>query len=120
MNYKGDGLPALIHRHGDGHMMHVLYNSDDFRYVYVDDGDERPLVTLVNEHVRPETPAWSMNEAKERLTLQKSSIELALRPRSSRTHYMSRWSRTRWHPSAKTASMNATAKPPNGKSTRAP
>ena len=77
MNYKGDGLPALIHRHGDGHMMHVLYNSDDFRYVYVDDGDERPLVTLVNEHVRPETPAWSMNEAKERLTLQKSSIELA-------------------------------------------
>ncbi|MCD5329368.1 Mu transposase C-terminal domain-containing protein [Chromobacterium piscinae] len=77
MNYKGDGLPALIHRHGEGQVVHVLYDPDDFRYVYVDDGDERPLVTLVNEHVRPETPAWSMREATERLKLQKSSLELA-------------------------------------------
>ncbi|MFZ6755213.1 hypothetical protein ACO0KY_17760 [Undibacterium sp. Dicai25W] len=29
--------------------------------------DDLPLVTLTHEHVRPQTPAWTFAEAKERL-----------------------------------------------------
>lgn len=77
MNYKGDELPGLIHRLGDGQKVRVLYNPDDFRFVYVNEDDDLPLVTLVNEEVRPETPAWPFREAKERFKLEQSSIELA-------------------------------------------
>jgi putative transposase len=77
MNYKGDELPGLIHRHGDGQKVHVLYNPDDFRYAYVNEGDDLPLVPLVNEHVRPESPAWTFSEAKARLKLAQSSVKRA-------------------------------------------
>ncbi|MNU49555.1 Integrase core domain protein [compost metagenome] len=77
MNYKGDDLPELIHRHGEGQAVNVLYDPDDFRYVYVHEGEDLPLVTLVNEHVRPETPAWPFREAKARLKLQRSAISEA-------------------------------------------
>lgn len=55
----------------------MLFNPDDFRYVYVYEGDDVPLVTLPNEHLRPETPAWSFSEAKERFKNQKSSFKRA-------------------------------------------
>jgi putative transposase len=71
LHYKGDPLPGLIHRYGDGTAVRVLFNPDDFRFIYVPEGDEL-RITLVNEHVRPETPAWSIHEAKERLKNQKS------------------------------------------------
>ena len=77
MNYKGDELPGLIHRLGEGQKVRVLYNPDDFRFVYVNEGDDLPLVTLVNEHIRPETPAWSFREAKDRLKLEQSSVKVA-------------------------------------------
>jgi putative transposase len=77
MNYKGDELPRLIHHLGDGQKVHVLYNPDDARFVYVNEGDDSPLVPLVNEHARPETPAWPFREAKERFKLEQSSIKLA-------------------------------------------
>lgn len=50
----------------------MLYNPDDFRHVYVYEGDDQPLVMLSHEHLRPETPAWSFKEAKERLKSQRS------------------------------------------------
>ncbi|MGC3962659.1 MAG: Mu transposase C-terminal domain-containing protein [Rhodocyclaceae bacterium] len=77
MNFKGDELPGLIHRLGDGQKVHVLYNPDDARFVYVNEGDDLPLVSLVNEHARPETPAFPFREAKERFKLEQSSIEVA-------------------------------------------
>lgn len=77
LHYKGDALPGLIHRYGDSREVRVLFNPDDFRYVYVYEGDELPLVTLLHEHLRPDTPAWSFREAKERLKGQKSKSATA-------------------------------------------
>jgi putative transposase len=66
-NYKGDALSYLLAKYGDGAKLHIIYNPDDFRHVYVDEGDGLPLVTLTHEHVREDTPAWTFAEAKARL-----------------------------------------------------
>ncbi|MYM41909.1 transposase family protein [Duganella qianjiadongensis] len=64
--YKGDAMSYLLSRYGDRTPLHVLYNPDDFRQAYVYEDDARPLVPLTHEHVRPDTPAWTFAEAKER------------------------------------------------------
>lgn len=64
--YKGDAMSYLLTKYGDHAALHVVYNPDDFRQVYVYEGDDLPLVTLTHEHVRPETPAWTFTEAKAR------------------------------------------------------
>jgi putative transposase len=64
--YKGDAMSYLLAKYGDHAQLHVVYNPDDFRRVYVYEGDDFPLVTLTHEHVRPETPAWTFTEAKAR------------------------------------------------------
>lgn len=64
--YKGDAMSYLLEKYGDHAQLHVVYNPDDFRQVYVYEGDDLPLVTLTHEHVRPETPAWTFTEAKAR------------------------------------------------------
>lgn len=64
--YKGDAMSYLLAKYGDHAQLHVIYNPDDFRQVYVYEGDDLPLVTLTHEHVRPETPAWTFAEAKAR------------------------------------------------------
>lgn len=64
--YKGDAMSYLLAKYGDHAQLHVVYNPDDFRQVYVYEGDDLPLVTLTHEHVRPETPAWTFTEAKAR------------------------------------------------------
>jgi putative transposase len=53
-------------KYGDKTELHVVYNPDDFRQAYVYEAADLPLVTLTHEHVRPETPAWTYAEAKER------------------------------------------------------
>lgn len=77
LHYKSDEIEALIKKYGEQRQLRVLFNPDDFRHVYVYEGDEHPLVTLPHEHLRPETPAWSFSEVKERLKNQKSSVKLA-------------------------------------------
>lgn len=77
LHYKGEEIEALIAKYGEEKPLRVLFNPDDFRYVYVYEGDDFPLVTLPNEHLRPETPAWSFSEAKERFKNQKSSVKRA-------------------------------------------
>jgi putative transposase len=72
LNYKGDNIAFLLGKYGEQQALKVLYNPDDFRHVYVHEGDDQPLVMLSHEHLRPETPAWSFNEAKERLKTQRS------------------------------------------------
>lgn len=75
LHYKGDEIEALIKKYGEQRQLRVLFNPDDFRHVHVYEGDDFPLVTLPHEHLRPETPAWSFAEAKERLKIQKSSAK---------------------------------------------
>lgn len=64
--YNGDAMSYLLGKYGDSTQLHVLYNPDDFRQVYVFEADDLPLVTLTHHHVRPDTPAWTFAEAKER------------------------------------------------------
>jgi putative transposase len=73
LHYKGDDIPVLLEKYGEHQFLHVLFNPDDFRHIYIYEGDDFPVVTLSFEHLRPETPAWSFAEAKERLKKRKAS-----------------------------------------------
>ena len=64
--YKGDAMSYLLAKYGDHAPLHIVYNPDDFREVYVYEGDDLPLVTLTHEHIRLNTPAWTFAEAKAR------------------------------------------------------
>lgn len=77
LHYKGDDIATLIGKYGEQCPIKVLFNPDDFRHIYVYEGDDLPLLTLPHEHLRPETPAWSFTEAKERLKSVKSSSRRA-------------------------------------------
>ncbi len=65
--YKGDAMATLLAKYGDRAQLHVVYDPDDFRQVYVYEADDLPLVTLTHEHARDDSPAWSFAEAKARL-----------------------------------------------------
>jgi putative transposase len=77
LHYKGDEIETLIGKYGEQRPLHVLFNPDDFRHIYIYEGDDLPLATLKHEHLRPETPAWSFNEAKERFKNHKSTFKSA-------------------------------------------
>ena len=62
--YKGDEMSYLLAKYGDGARLHVVFNPDDFRQVYVYENDDLPLVTLTHEHVSETAPAWTFAEAK--------------------------------------------------------
>ncbi|EEA03724.1 hypothetical protein BH160DRAFT_1021 [Burkholderia sp. H160] len=63
LNYRGDEIDALINTYGEHCLLDVLFNPDDFRYVYVYEGDDRPPVALPFEYLTSETPAWSFKDA---------------------------------------------------------
>lgn len=63
-NYRGEQLPYLIDKYGE-RQVKVLANPDDFRQVFVDDGDDRPLVPLTEEFVDESTPAYSFRDAEQ-------------------------------------------------------
>lgn len=75
--YKGDGIARLLSTYGEHRPVHVLFNPDDFREIYVYEGDDFPLITLTNEHVRPETKAWSFKDAKKKFADTKSMAVVA-------------------------------------------
>lgn len=79
-HYKGDAMSYLLSKYGDHAPLHIVYDPDDFRQVYVYEHDDLPLVTLTHEHVRPDTPAWTFDEAKERF---KAGMENWAPPASS-------------------------------------
>ena len=64
--YRGEAMSYLLAKYGDHAELHVVFQPDDFRQVYVYEGDDLPLVTLTHEYVRLHTPAWSFAEAKAR------------------------------------------------------
>ena len=77
LHYKDKAITSLLNKYGEKQSLKVLFNPDDFRHVFVYEGDELPLVTLTHEYVRPETPAWSFKEAKERLKKLKTDFQPA-------------------------------------------
>ena len=77
LHYKDKAITSLLNKYGEKQSLKVLFNPDDFRHVYVYEGDEQALVTLTHEYVRPETPAWSFKEAKERLKKLKADFQPA-------------------------------------------
>jgi putative transposase len=74
LHYKGDDIAVLLDKYGEHQFLHALYNPDDFRHIYIYEGDDFPVVPLSFEHLRPETPAWSFAQAKERLKKHKASF----------------------------------------------
>lgn len=64
--YQGNAKSYLLAKYGDHAQLHIVYNPDDFRQIYVYEGDDLPLVTLTHEHAREDSPAWTFAEAKDR------------------------------------------------------
>ncbi len=56
--YKGEKLIYLIHKYGETKVK-FLVNPDDYREIFVHDGEGLPLVSLVEMHVETTTPAYS-------------------------------------------------------------
>jgi putative transposase len=76
-HFKGENLLGLIDKHGEQRYLHVLYNRDDFREVYIYEGDDVPLIELKNELATEETPAYSFAEAKEKLKKHRAGFKPA-------------------------------------------
>lgn len=74
LNYKGSNLPYLV-QHFYGTRLTIYSDPRDYRLIYVDDGNQ--LVPLVEEFVRPDTPAYTLAQEKERRS--------ALKKQSQRT-----------------------------------
>ncbi|WP_269509099.1 Mu transposase C-terminal domain-containing protein [Burkholderia sp. IMCC1007] len=78
-HFKGENLDGLIAKYGENQHVHVLYNPDDFREVYVYEGDEFPLIPLQNLlAIGDDTiSAWSFSEAKEKFKKHKAGSKPA-------------------------------------------
>ncbi|ANY61064.1 hypothetical protein MA05_01850 [Comamonas aquatica] len=63
MNYKGLQLPQLVHQHY-GSNITIYSDPRDYRFIYADAGSE--LITLVEEYVKPDTPAFTIEQEKQR------------------------------------------------------
>ncbi|OOH84713.1 DDE-type integrase/transposase/recombinase [Comamonas kerstersii] len=74
LNYKGSNLPYLV-QHFYGTRLTIYSDPRDYRFIYVDDGNQ--LVPLIEEFVRPDTPAYTLAQEKERRS--------ALKKQSQRT-----------------------------------
>ena len=65
-NFRGEHMPTLIAQYGPDANVPVYYNPSDYRFAYVPDKQTQALLQLVNTEVRPETPAFTFNEATKR------------------------------------------------------
>lgn len=63
LNYKGLQLPKLVHQHY-GSNITIYSDPRDYRFIYADAGSE--LITLVEEYVKPDTPAYTLEQEKQR------------------------------------------------------
>lgn len=61
-NYRGEHLSRLIQKHGEA-KVNVLVNPDDYRQIFVDEGEGLPLVPLTEEFTHGTTPAYSYAQA---------------------------------------------------------
>lgn len=58
--YKGPNLKYLIGKYGEVQVK-ILFDPEDYREIFVFDGEGEPLVALRESHARPETPAYSFS-----------------------------------------------------------
>lgn len=65
-NYRGENLPYLVQKYGEK-PLNIQVNPDDYRQIYVDEGNGQPLVALTEEFVDDTTPAYSFSFMQERL-----------------------------------------------------
>lgn len=72
-NYKGDNLTYLLQSYGERELA-FLVNPDDYRFIYVNEGDERPLVALKEEFVTDSTPAYSFAQRALQLKEERESL----------------------------------------------
>lgn len=63
MNYKGEHLPYLVQRFYEKRLT-IYSDPRDYRVIYVD--DDIQLIELVEEFVRPDSPAYTLAQEKER------------------------------------------------------
>ena len=63
LNFKGPELPWLV-KHAGENSVTVLSDPKDYRFLYVDMGAGRPLVTLTEQWVQEDSPAYTFGEYK--------------------------------------------------------
>src|SRR5690606_38882970 len=74
LSYRGENLGYLIAKYGEGRVK-VLVNPDDFRQVFVYDGEDLPLVPLTETSVDDATPGYTVREVKEMRSQRNESIQ---------------------------------------------
>lgn len=82
-NYRLHNLTYLIQTLGETEVK-VLVDPDDYRQVFVDLGDDGPLIPLTEEHVDDTTPAYSLSQAIARRSEQTPDEEDEEKRRQSR------------------------------------
>lgn len=73
-NYKGENIDYLLKKYGNTEVT-VLADPDDYRRVFVVDGENGPLVELVEEYVSETTPAMTFDEAKATVPVKRKSTD---------------------------------------------
>jgi putative transposase len=69
--YKGDNLAPLIERYGEV-AVNYLVDPDDYRFIFVNEGSNEPLVPLKEEFVSDVTPAYSFAQKLEQMRQEKA------------------------------------------------
>ena len=104
-NYRGDNLPYLVQKYGE-QQLNILVNPDDYRKIYVDEGNGQPLVTLTEEFVDDTTPAYPFSFMQEQL-------------KEMRAGQSESAAKTQFRQDVYGRSMEATGKTPRKKPTKA-
>lgn len=66
LNYKGEALAGLIQRLGETDVT-VLVDPEDYRFLYVLEDQSKPMVRLNEEFVNELSPAYSLQQYKQKL-----------------------------------------------------
>lgn len=72
LNYKGEALAGLIHRVGEADVT-VLVDPEDYRFIYVIEDPAKPMVRLHEEFVDEFSPAYSLQQFKQKLEEEKDT-----------------------------------------------
>lgn len=84
LSYRGENLGYLIAKYGEERVK-VLVDPDDFRQVFVYDGEDLPLVPLTEVSVDDTTPGYTVREVKEMRSQRNESIEESNHPANFRS-----------------------------------
>ena len=79
LSYRGENLDYLVAKYGEAPVK-VLVDPDDFRQVFVYDGEELPLVPLTEVGVDETTPGYTVRKIKEMRRLQRESAQASEAP----------------------------------------